>query len=88
MEFVDDSLLQFCKRKYQLVWLVNGLGLVIEKMMVRWLTGECSLLEDLFCSNCWNLKHLCVSRAVKLKFGSPGVLQFVVCRLEVLSGVL
>ena len=74
--------------KYQLVWLVNGLGLAIEKMvkdlgfevisentvytLCKWSDGLMAywwmlLAWDLFCSDCWDLKHLCVSRAVKLK---------------------
>ena len=39
----------------------------VSDQMVQWHTGECSLLEDLFCPDCWDLKHLRVSRAVKLK---------------------
>ncbi|KDO82667.1 hypothetical protein CISIN_1g043592mg [Citrus sinensis] len=92
MEFVDASLLQFCKRKVCLPklrvfptlldvkvsahmageWIGIGHSEDGERM-VRWLTGECSLLEDLFCSDCWDLKHLLVSKAVKLKVIGTGL---------------
>ena len=47
--------------------------LCVNDQMVQWLTGECSLLEDLFCSDCWDLKHLLVSKAVKLKVIGTGL---------------
>lgn len=39
----------------------------LDEQMVQKLATECPLLEDLCFSNCWGLKHLCVSKASKLK---------------------